>query len=113
MSAVQKVVDDILDTPLVFTDRKTFVVGCTTNPGDCDKFAEQLPGMKVYYNPEFIAQGAIINGLLKADMVLVGGEYNRDIVDLYYTIQGPEMEPNMNFMSFTCPSIIKKTTFSI
>ena len=31
VSAVQKVVDDILDTPLVFTDRKTFVVGCTTN----------------------------------------------------------------------------------
>ena len=68
VSAVQKVVDDILDTPLVFTDRKTFVIGCTTNPGDCDKFAEQLPGMKVYYNPEFIAQGAIVNGLLKADM---------------------------------------------
>ena len=107
VSAVQKVVDDILDTPLVFTDRKTFVVGCTTNPGDCDKFAEQLPGMKVYYNPEFIAQGAIIKGLLKADMVLVGGEYDRDIVDLYYRIQGPEMEPNMNFMSLTAAELTK------
>ena len=107
VSAVQKVVDDILDTPLVFTDRKTFVVGCTTNPGDCDKFAEQLPGMKVYYNPEFIAQGAIINGLLKADMVLVGGEYDRNIVDLYYRIQGPEMEPNMNFMSLTSAELTK------
>ena len=107
VSAVQKVVDDILDTPLVFTDRKTFVVGCTTNPGDCDKFAEQLPGMKVYYNPEFIAQGAIIKGLLKADMVLVGGEYDRDIVDLYYRIQGPEMEPRMNFMSLTAAELTK------
>jgi len=107
VSAVQKVVDDILDTPLVFTDRKTFVVGCTTNPGDCDKFAEQLPGMKVYYNPEFIAQGAIINGLLKADMVLVGGKYDRNIVDLYYRIQGPEMEPNMNFMSLTSAELTK------
>ena len=107
VSAVQKVVDDILDTPLVFTDRKTFVVGCTTNAGDCDKFAEQLPGMKVYYNPEFIAQGAIVNGLLKADMVLVGGEYDRKIVDLYYRIQGPEMEPNMNFMSLTAAELTK------
>ena len=107
VSAVQKVVDDILDTPLVFTDRKTFVVGCTTNPGDCDKFAEQLPGMKVYYNPEFIAQGAIIKGLLKADMVLVGGEYDKDIVDLYYRIQGPEMEPNINFMSLTAAELTK------
>jgi len=107
VSAVQKVVDDILDTPLIFTDRKTFVVGCTTNPGDCDKFAEQLPGMKVYYNPEFIAQGAIVNGLLKADMVLVGGEYDKDIVDLYYRIQGPEMEPNINFMSLTAAELTK------
>ena len=107
VSAVQKVVDDILDTPLVFTDRKTFVVGCTTNPGDCDKFAEQLPGMKVYYNPEFIAQGAIISGLLRADMVLVGGEYDKDIVDLYYRIQGPEMEPRMNFMSLTAAELTK------
>ena len=107
VSAVQKVVDDILDTPLIFTDRKTFVVGCTTNPGDCDKFAEQLPGMKVYYNPEFIAQGAIVKGLLKADMVLVGGEYDKDIVDLYYRIQGPEMEPNINFMSLTAAELTK------
>jgi len=107
VSAVQKVVDDILDTPLIFTDRKTFVVGCTTNPGDCDKFAEQLPGMKVYYNPEFIAQGAIVKGLLKADMVLVGGEYDKDIVDLYYRIQGPEMEPRMNFMSLTAAELTK------
>jgi len=107
VSAVQKVVDDILDTPLVFTDRKTFVVGCTTNPGDCDKFAEQLPGMKVYYNPEFIAQGAIIRGLLRADMVLVGGEYDKDISDLYYRIQGPEMEPKMNFMSLTAAELTK------
>jgi len=107
VSAVQKVVDDILDTPLVFTDRKTFVVGCTTNPGDCDKFAEQLPGMKVYYNPEFIAQGAIIRGLLRADMVLVGGEYDKDISDLYYRIQGPEMEPRMNFMSLTAAELTK------
>ena len=107
VSAVQKVVDDILDTPLIFTDRKTFVVGCTTNPGDCDKFAEQLPGMKVYYNPEFIAQGAIIRGLLRADMVLVGGEYDKDISDLYYRIQGPEMEPRMNFMSLTAAELTK------
>ena len=102
VSAVESVVKDLKGV----TD-KTFVVGCTTNPGDCDKFQERLPDIKVYYNPEFIAQGAIVDGLLRADMVLVGGEYNRDIVDLYYAIQGPKMEPKIHFMSLTAAELVK------
>ena len=101
VSAVESVVKDLKGV----TD-KTFVVGCTTNPGDCDKFQERLD-IKLYYNPEFIAQGAIINGLLKADMVLVGGEHNQEIVDLYYAIQGPAMEPNIHFMSLTAAEMTK------
>ena len=102
VSAVESVVKDLKGV----TD-KTFVVGCTTNPGDCDKFQERLPDIKVYYNPEFIAQGAIVDGLLRADMVLVGGSYNRDIVDLYYAIQGPKMEPKIHFMSLTAAEMTK------
>ena len=102
VSAVESVVKDLKGV----TD-KTFVVGCTTNPGDRDKFQERLPDIKVYYNPEFIAQGAIVDGLLRADMVLVGGAYNRDIVDLYYAIQGPKMEPKIHFMSLTAAELVK------
>lgn len=69
VSAVWQVVDDFQN----ITARKYFVVGCTTNPGDCDNFKKQLPNnVKVFYNPEFIAQGSIINDLRTADMVLLG-----------------------------------------
>jgi nucleotide sugar dehydrogenase len=69
VSAVWQVVHDFQDV----TKKKYFVVGCTTNPGDCDNFRKQLPSnIKVFYNPEFIAQGSIINDLRTADMVLLG-----------------------------------------
>lgn len=102
VSAVDSVVKDFEG----FRDKK-FVVGCTTNPRDCEKFKKVLPNIKVFYNPEFIAQGNIINGLKFADMVLVGGEFDQDIADLYYAIQGPEMEPKMNFMSLTAAELTK------
>ena len=106
VSNVDDVVNDISDA--LITSKK-FVVGCTTNPGDCDVWKKRLKndGVDVYYNPEFIAQGAIIDGLLKADMVLVGGKFDQDIVDLYHGIQGPAMEPRMNFMSLTAAELTK------
>ena len=71
VSAVWQVVDDFQDV----TKTKYFVVGCTTNPRDCDNFKKQLPSnVKVFYNPEFIAQGSIINDLRTADMVLLGAD---------------------------------------
>ena len=102
VSAIDSVVKDFEG----FSGKK-FVVGCTTNPRDCEKFKKALPSIKVFYNPEFIAQGNIINGLLYADMVLVGGEYDQDITNLYYAIQGPKMEPQMNFMSLTAAELTK------
>ncbi len=69
VSAVWQVVEDFQDV----TSTKYFVVGCTTNPGDCNNFKNELPSnVKVFYNPEFIAQGSIINDLRTADMVLLG-----------------------------------------
>jgi len=69
VSAVWQVVHDFQDV----TTKKYFVVGCTTNPGDCENFKKQLPSnVKVFYNPEFIAQGSIVNDLRTADMVLLG-----------------------------------------
>lgn len=60
-------------------EKKYFVVGCTTNPGDCEEFSKKLPSnIDVFYNPEFIAQGSIVNDLRTADMVLLGKNPFRD-----------------------------------
>ena len=91
VSAVWQVVSEFADV----TKKKYLVIGCTTNPGDCDNFQKQVPNnVKVMYNPEFIAQGSIVSDLRKADMVLLGVNqeddlYNitREIDDLYKKIQ--------------------------
>jgi len=88
---------------------KAFVVGCTTNPGDCDRWAKKLEddGVDVYYNPEFIAQGSIIKDLQNADMVLVGG-YGHHIPlieKIYNNIQ--IIEPSIHFMSTTAAELVK------
>ena len=91
VSAVWKVVEDFKEVKA----RKYFVVGCTTNPGDCEKFKSELPkNIKVFYNPEFIAQGSIVNDLRHADMVLLGTDpfddvenIVKDIKTLYQKIQ--------------------------
>ena len=90
VSAVWDVVEDLKDV----TKKKYFVVGCTTNPGDCDAFQKYLPrNVHVMYNPEFIAQGSIISDLKQADMVLLGVDPTledhvvKDIRTLYRKIQ--------------------------
>ena len=96
VSAVWEVVDDIkTEMTTIGNGPKNFVIGCTTNPGDCDKFREELPrSVKVFYNPEFIAQGSIIRDLREADMVLLGSDpmlsedpVVGEIKDLYKKIQ--------------------------
>ena len=80
VTAVDRVVDDIVEEMKIANDIKNFVVGCTVNPGDCDKFAEKLPdSVNIFYNPEFIAQGSIINDLQNADMVLLGHSNGKDL----------------------------------
>jgi nucleotide sugar dehydrogenase len=109
VSAVWQVINDIqeLDEPV---RGKTFVVGCTTNPGDCENFQKQLDalGVDVFYNPEFIAQGTIVRDLQYADMVLVGGNSEKTkslISEIYNKIQ--VSEPKINFMSLTASEIVK------
>ena len=81
---------------------KAFVVGCTTNQGDCEEFQNELGkfGVDVFYNPEFIAQGTIIKDLRRADMVLIGGKRNEtydQLCELYNRIQ--EIPPKISIMS--------------
>ena len=90
VSSVWSVVEDLKGV----TKKKYFVVGCTTNPGDCDAFQKYLPhNVHVMYNPEFIAQGSIVSDLKKADMVLLGVDPTmddhvvNDIKTLYQKIQ--------------------------
>lgn len=108
VSAVWQVVTDIqsCEFPL---NNKSFVVGCTTNPGDCELFQTQLNpyGVDVYYNPEFIAQGSIIKDLRYADMVLIGGEgQHLDVIkEIYSKIQ--VSEPKIHTMSTTAAELVK------
>lgn len=54
--------------------QKHFIVCCTTMPGYCDSIKNSLNELNytVSYNPEFIAQGSIINDQLNPDMILIG-----------------------------------------
>jgi len=108
-TAVWNVVRDIKDEmSTIGNNIKSFVVGCTTNPGDCDNFKKELPpSVDVYYNPEFIAQGSIIKDLRHADMVLIGGEgkHRDELVNIYHGIQ--EKRPSIHFMSTKAAEITK------
>ena len=108
VSAVWDVVQDIKKVKKV--QGKAFVVGCTTNPGDCEEFQNELDkfGVDVFYNPEFIAQGTIIKDLRRADMVLIGGKRNEtydQLCELYNRIQ--ETPPKISIMSTTAAELVK------
>lgn len=55
---------------------KHFIICCTVMPSFCDKIGNHLieacENCTLSYNPEFIAQGAIIHGLENPDMILIG-----------------------------------------
>ncbi len=110
VSAVWKVVEDLKKAGKKNTDGKAFIVGCTTNPGDCAKFQKELNDLNidVFYNPEFIAQGTIIKDLRRADMVLIGGKSNEtydNLCELYNKIQ--ETPPKISIMSTTAAELVK------
>ena len=112
VSAVWKVVEDLKKAGKKNTNGKAFIVGCTTNPGDCEKIQQELYNndldVDVFYNPEFIAQGTIIKDLRRADMVLIGGKRNETydhLCELYNRIQ--ETPPKINIMSTTAAELVK------
>lgn len=59
------------------------VIGCTVMPGYCDELQKQLAEYNylVSYNPEFIAQGNIIEDQLYPDQILIG-EANKQAGDM-------------------------------
>jgi UDPglucose 6-dehydrogenase len=109
ISAVQRVVDDVRECDFDISG-KILVIGCTTNPGDCQNIQNLLQhrGVHVLYNPEFIAQGSILKDLQQADMVLIGGadpSVCQKYSQLYHDIQ--TTEPCINVMSLTAAEIVK------
>jgi nucleotide sugar dehydrogenase len=122
VSAVWKVVEDF-KTAAKETEvfNKSLVIGCTTNPGDCDQIYEELSlnpdtfGVNVFYNPEFIAQGTIIKDLQNADTVLICGEnyineheHVTTLKKIYKQIQfGYNFNPSIHYMSAKAGEIVK------
>lgn len=96
----------------------TFVIVSTVSPTTIEKnlipWVEQYSGRKfnqgfgMAYNPEFIALGDVVNGLLRPDLVLIG-EGNRKIGDMLEEIYGQvcENEPYIARMSIISAEIAK------
>lgn len=80
-SQVERVIDNLISITDTTTVRHLYV-GCTTMPSYCNDLAIRIAehGYTVTYNPEFIAQGAIIHDQLYADQVLIG-EANEEVGD--------------------------------
>jgi len=80
-SMLSKLLSQINDRKV---ENKHFFVGCTTLPGYIANTARYLlkdcKNVTVSYNPEFIAQGDIMRGLLNPDMVLIG-EATKEVGD--------------------------------
>ena len=94
--------------------KKLFVIGSTVNPGDTCDIANQLNqhGYEVAYNPEFIAQGSIINDLRHSRLVLIGsddpqGSYIELLCDVYNRIQSSYITPRISVLSPTVAEIVK------
>ena len=109
ISAVDRVVQDIAECEFDISG-KILVIGCTTNPGDCQRVQDRLRGqhVSVLYNPEFIAQGSIIQDLQHADMVLIGGE-DPGVISAYQLLYDDiqTVKPNVHSMSLTAAELVK------
>jgi len=64
---------------------KNVIIGCTVMPGYIDQVAKTLlPDCSISYNPEFVAQGDIINGFENSDIILVG--MDKDLKEVFENI---------------------------
>ena len=75
VSAVWGVINDIQNAINLGIDvkGKSFIVGCTTNPGDCELFQKQLQpyGVDVFYNPSQTNPGGLYYGRFSPTLNLV------------------------------------------
>ena len=81
-------IEKIVDKLITFGKqdrRKDLIINCTTFPGYCDSLHKKLNKYNYYvsYNPEFIAQGSVIQDQLLPDSILIGGcdEYAEQLIN--------------------------------
>ena len=108
VSALENIVQDFKNHSDV--SGKTLIITSTTNPGDCEKFKSHLDevGVHVLYNPEFIAQGTIVQDIQNSELLLIGGSHESSIntvIDLYKSIQ--HTDPKVHVMSLTAAEVVK------
>ncbi|HEY0297656.1 MAG TPA: nucleotide sugar dehydrogenase [Arachidicoccus sp.] len=72
-SQIERVTDELIQFGKQ-NETKNLYIGCTTMPGYCNQLAQKMRpyNYTVSYNPEFIAQGAIIKNQQYPDQVLIG-----------------------------------------
>lgn len=102
---IDQIVEKIIDNNV---RDKTLVISSTVMPYYCESIQKKLEPLNVFvvYNPEFIAQGSIIDGLKGSDIVLMGGEnIPQSLLDIYKTIM--DKEPNFKILSLTGAEIAK------
>jgi nucleotide sugar dehydrogenase len=87
-------------------ENKHFIIGCTVMPHYIDQIASPLLinslNCSISYNPEFIAQGAIVEGFKKPDMILIGTKVPSILTPILtevYTL----MTSNQPIFSFMTP----------
>lgn len=90
--------------------RTDVVINSTTFPGYCESISQKLREYNYYvsYNPEFIAQGTIINDQLNCDSVLIGeaDKHAGDLIESVYS-RLCESNPVVNRMSPTEAELVK------
>ena len=109
---VEQVADELIKLGKQDT-RKDLVINCTTFPGYIDTLQEKLKeyNYAVSYNPEFIAQGTIINDQLNCDSVLIGeaDKLAGDKIEKIYR-DLCESSPYYNRMTCTEAELVKLAT---
>jgi UDPglucose 6-dehydrogenase len=106
-------IDSIVEKLISFgkqKNRKDLIINSTTFPGYCETIHKKLQDYNYFvsYNPEFIAQGSIINDQLNCDNVLIGNadEYAGNLIESIYRTMC-ESNPFINRMSRTEAELTK------
>jgi nucleotide sugar dehydrogenase len=92
---------------------KHFIIGCTVMPHYIDQVGTVLisecQNCSLNYNPEFIAQGDIVRGFEKPDMILVGSKNLTTLTPIFNEIytRMTQNEPIFSFMTPLEAEIVK------
>lgn len=109
-----KYIDQIVDKLISNNIKdKLLVISSTVMPRYCESVQAKLSdnNINVIYNPEFIAQGSIIDGLKNADIVLIGGEdVPFELSDIYHEIM--DKQPVFKILPTTTGAEIVKISIN-